>query len=83
MSSVQNPQQKSPEANNRDGQRRVWSGVLIAIGLFLAWVGVDYVIFDFIPVPVFGLLLSGLGVLGLLGVNVFAGGPLDRNRDPR
>jgi hypothetical protein len=82
MSTVQSPQQ-SPEVQKREGQRRLCSFGLIGAGIVIAWIGVDYVIGGILPVPVFGLIVSGMGVLGLLGVNVFAGGPLDRNRDPK
>lgn len=34
-----------------------------------------------VPAPIAGWLFAVTGALGLLGVNVFAGGPLDRKRD--
>ena len=34
------------------------------------------------PIAIVGGIIGVCAVLGLCGVNVFAGGPLDRNRDP-
>ena len=35
-----------------------------------------------IPVCYLGYFLAVLGILGLCGVNVFLGGPLDKRKDP-
>jgi hypothetical protein len=35
------------------------------------------------PIWVLGVVFAGAGILGLCGVNVFAGGPLDVNNDPK
>ena len=34
-----------------------------------------------LPVPYLGYFIAAIGVLGLCGVNVFIGGPLDKRHD--
>jgi hypothetical protein len=53
----------------------------IGAGLMLILLFDGYRINGVIPAPWFGWLLIGVALLGLIGVNVFAGGPLDKRLD--
>ena len=62
--------------------KRLRLSVLFALcGWLLAMLGRGWHV-DFLPLPVLGYLLLGLGFLGLLDVNIFWGGPLDKRLDP-
>ena len=68
-------------------QRALCSVVGIIAGVLMALFGKGYVLGHSyppgrgLPLPYFGYFLAGLGVLGLVGVNVFIGGPLDKRFD--
>ena len=66
------------------GKQRAASLVfLFAASIVLICLGHNGLTLDFIPAEYIGYLLAGLGLLGLLGVNIWYGGPLDRRNDPK
>jgi hypothetical protein len=75
-------QQPTPEeaAQKRKGMRRFMSFWCIGGGLLFAIFGREWLV-NALPVHWVGYLLILLGILGLGGVNVFYGGPLDLRLD--
>jgi len=64
------------------GPMRVFmSSWMIGGGLLFIFAFKNYTLSGLIPVPWVGYLLLAVGVLGLLGVNVFRGGPIDQRLD--
>ncbi|HVK11372.1 MAG TPA: hypothetical protein VM597_21565 [Gemmataceae bacterium] len=66
----------------RPQQRAVATGFLLALAALLIYLGFDGVTLKYVPAQYFGYGVAGLGVLAGLGVNVWAGGPLDPRNDP-
>ena len=69
-----------PERRKRANARVLWSLYVIGVGFVLVVFCGDWQV-NRIPAPWFGWSLIGIGVLGLLGFNVFSGGPLDKQLD--
>jgi len=63
---------------SRQNKRLLFSGMLVVGGGLLVLFRVGWVIRS---LPVLGYILLGLGLLGLLDVNIFLGGPLDKRLD--
>jgi 4-hydroxybenzoate polyprenyltransferase len=57
---------------------------LLAIGAggWLVSLGNTYT-YKGIPIWVIGAIIGAFAIFGLCGVNVFIGGPLDKNNDPK
>ncbi len=69
------------EAQLAKGSQRLFSLVaLFALGGGCLLLGDRWTI-KFIPAHYVGFLFIGAGCLGLLGVNIWKGGPLDKNLD--
>ncbi len=54
--------------------------IFIAGGFFI-WMGFDGWTIDALPAHYLGYLVIALGIAGLLGVNIWYGGPLDPRDD--
>jgi hypothetical protein len=54
-------------------------GIFVASGYFV-WLGDGWRI-DSVPAPYVGYLVAAIGVAGLLGLNIWVGGPLDKRKD--
>jgi len=52
----------------------------VASGYFI-WLGDDARIFGLLPARPVGYLFAAIGVAGLLGLNIWIGGPLDKRKD--
>jgi len=52
----------------------------VASGYFI-WLGDEARIFGLVPARPAGYLFAALGVAGLLGLNIWIGGPLDKRKD--
>ena len=79
---VRNKPQPTPEESirKRKGMRRFMSFWSIGGGLLFVIFGREWLV-NGLPVHWVGLALILLGILGLAGVNVFYGGPLDLRLD--
>ena len=75
---------------SRSAQRMFMNVAAIVGGVLLAVLMPNYVLkwggagspTPGLPMPIFGGLVALIGVLGACGVNVYAGGPFDKRRDP-
>jgi len=65
---------------SRQATRYLCSVVILAFGGYLIWLGDDWRIRTTAAHYV-GYLIVAIGVAGLLGLNIWHGGPLDRRRD--
>ncbi len=54
-------------------------GIFAASGYFV-WLGDDWLI-NTVPARYVGYVVAAIGVAGLLGLNIWVGGPLDKRRD--
>lgn len=50
---------------------------------YLIWLGLDGWTIRTMPAHYLGYLLIAFGIAGLLGVNIWYGGPLDPRKDPK
>jgi hypothetical protein len=66
--------------SKRQTMRLITSLVIIAFGVAFVVYYKDWTL-KTVPVPYVGYAFIAVGVLALLGVNVFYGGPLDKRRD--
>jgi len=77
----------APEPNDEIcRQRRRWRFgslvfLFVAAGV-LVWIGFEGWTVNFLPAQYVGYAIGGLGVLGLCGVNIWHGGPIDPRDDP-
>jgi hypothetical protein len=69
------------ESRGRRAGRIVVSLWAIGGGLVFVWF-LNGWLMSGIPVPWVGYVMIAFGVLGLIGINVFRGGPLDKRHDP-
>lgn len=62
-------------------QKRLLSiaGIFIASGFFI-YLGEDWLISS-VPAKYIGYIVAAVAVAGLLGINIWAGGPLDKKLD--
>lgn len=76
----------SDEQWGRSRTERKWMRVVFSLGiivfgvLFIALK--DWVVAGFIPLPWFGYAFIAVGAIGVCGVNIFIGSPLDPANDP-
>lgn len=49
---------------------------------FLVWLGLDGGTVKTVPAHYLGYLIMAFGIAGLLGINIWYGGPLDPRNDP-
>lgn len=69
------------ERRSRKMKRLIASLFSLGFGLVLVIFFEDWTI-DLIPAPWLGYVLIAIGILALLGFNVFRGGPFDKRLDP-
>jgi hypothetical protein len=67
---------------NRDMQRRLFSIASILLGAIGIYKG-NEIHPKGLPGWLIGIILVVVGVLGLCGVNVYRGGPLDKDKDSK
>lgn len=53
---------------------------IFAFSIFLFWLGDDYLISS-VPAEYVGFIVVLIGLAGVFGINIWAGGPLDLKRD--
>ena len=66
---------------SRANVRRLTLVLLFAAAAFFIWLGRSGWSVNFMPADWVGYILIAFGLAGLCGVNVWAGGPLDRRND--
>lgn len=57
-------------------------GVFIA-GAFFVWIGLDGWTIKSLPAHYLGFIVIAIGIAGLLGLNIWYGGPLDLRLDSK
>ena len=67
---------------NRSQARLLVNLVFLAFGVWLVYLWDSWTIRG-APVWIAGAIIVVFAVLGFCGVNVFYGGPLDKNKDPK
>jgi hypothetical protein len=68
---------------SRRGYRAFSLVFLFGLAGFLIYLGFDgWVINRSLPAQYIGYLIAVCGVLGMCGVNIWSGGPLDPRKDP-
>src|SRR5215470_18287745 len=65
---------------SRQATRYLCLAVIFAVSGYLIWRGDDWHI-GTTPAHYVGYLIAAIGVAGLLGINIWWGGPLDKRRD--
>lgn len=69
--------------NRTQLRNRSLGGLFLLSALFI-YAGFDgWVLKEKLPLQYIGYFTTVVGVLGLLGVNVWVGGPLDKGKDPK
>lgn len=66
----------------RRRQRVLALGFLFALAGGLVYFGFQGLTLDFVPAQYIGYAIGAFGVVGLFGLNIWAGGPLDPRNDP-
>jgi len=66
----------------REKIRRFTSLVFLGFGGWLIYLGNEWTI-NGAPIWIVGVIVVVFGISGLLGANIFQGGPLDKNNDPK
>ena len=56
-------------------------GIFVAGGFFI-WLGDDWTISS-VPAHYVGYIVMAVGIAGVLGLNIWFGGPLDPRNDPK
>jgi hypothetical protein len=69
------------ERHKRARGRGYFALFAIGTGLMFIFLFDGYLLSGLVPMPWVGWFVIGVGVLGLLGFNVFSGGPLDKRLD--
>ncbi len=62
-------------------KRMVALVVVFTAGGFFVWMGLDGWTIDALPAHYLGYIVLGIGAAGLLGANIWYGGPLDLRHD--
>lgn len=57
-------------------------GIFIAAAFFI-WIGLDGWLVGAMPAHYLGFIVIGVGIAGLLGMNIWHGGPLDLRLDSK
>ena len=66
----------------RSQHRGIVTTIILAGGGLFVVGGFNGMLIRTTPAHYYGFAIIGIGILGLLGINIWYGGPLDKRRDP-